>query len=91
VGLAMSRGTELAQQTADIVLLRDDLHGIEDVFSISHEAMKLIDSNIRLAEVVNTGIMGAAALGWLNPAASALLHNGTTLAVILRSLAAKNG
>lgn len=91
VGLAMSRGTELAQQTADIVLLRDDLHGIEDVFKISHEAMQLINSNIRLAEVVNTGIMGAAALGWLNPAASALLHNGTTLAVILRSLAAKKG
>ncbi|MCP4322819.1 MAG: heavy metal translocating P-type ATPase [Psychromonas sp.] len=90
VGLAMSRGTELAQQTADVVLLQDDLHGIEKVFEISQQAMELINSNIRLAEVVNTGIMGAAALGWLNPAASALLHNGTTLAVILRSLAAKN-
>jgi len=91
VGLAMSRGTELAQQTADIVLLQDDLHGIEHVFKISHEAMQLINSNIRIAEIVNTGIMGAAAFGWLNPVASALLHNGTTLGVILRSLAAKNG
>ncbi|AGH80509.1 metal transporting ATPase [Psychromonas sp. CNPT3] len=90
IGLAMNKSTELAQQTADVVLLQDDLYGIEKMLDISHEAMRLINSNIRLAEVVNTGIMGAAALGWLNPAASALLHNGTTLAVILRSLAAKD-
>ena len=45
----------------------------------------------KLTEWVNSAIMLAAALGWLSPGASAMLHNGTTLGVLLRSLAAKKG
>ena len=90
VGLAMNQSTELAQQAADAVLLQDHLHGIVAARELSLEAMKLVNSNIRLTEWVNSSIMLAAALGWLTPTASALLHNGTTLGVLLRSLAAKN-
>lgn len=89
VGLAMNKGTELAQKSADIVLLKDNLQGINEVFTISAQTMQLINSNIRIAEVVNTGIMAGAAFGFINPVFSALLHNGTTLGVILRSLAAR--
>ncbi|WP_299020399.1 heavy metal translocating P-type ATPase [uncultured Photobacterium sp.] len=91
VGMAMAQGTELAQQTADTVLLNSTLHGVAEARWLALEAMKLVKSNIRLAETVNSGIMLAAALGKLSPAASALLHNGTTLAVLLRSLAARKG
>ncbi len=52
--------------------------------------MKMINSNIKVAEYVNSGIMLAAALGWLNPTMSALLHNGTTLGILARSVAIKN-
>ncbi|BDH44805.1 ATPase P [Salmonella enterica subsp. enterica serovar Choleraesuis] len=90
VGLAMNQSTELAQQAADAVLLQDNLHGIAVARELSLEAMKLVTSNIRLTEWVNSAIMLAAAFGWLKPTASALLHNGTTLGVLLRSLAAKN-
>ena len=72
------------------MLLQDHLHGIVAARELSLEAMKLVNSNIRLTEWVNSSIMLAAALGWLTPTASALLHNGTTLGVLLRSLAAKN-
>ncbi|WP_252317345.1 MULTISPECIES: hypothetical protein [Symbiopectobacterium] len=53
------------------------------------EAMKLVHSNIALTEWVNSGIMLTAALGELSPGGSALLHNGTTLAVLLCALAAR--
>ncbi|WP_028108638.1 heavy metal translocating P-type ATPase [Ferrimonas futtsuensis] len=91
VGLAMATGTDLAHLAADVVLMQDSLLGIAQARELSQEAMALIDSNIRLAEVVNSGIMLAAAMGWLRPATSALLHNGTTLAVISRAIAARQG
>lgn len=91
VGLAMDQSTELAQQAADAVLLQDSLDGVAVARELALEAMKLVNSNIRLTEWVNSSIMLAAALGWLTPTSSALLHNGTTLGVLLRSLAAKRG
>ncbi|HDG1669849.1 TPA: heavy metal translocating P-type ATPase [Kluyvera ascorbata] len=91
VGLAMNQSTELAQQAADAVLLQDNLFGVITARQLSLEAMKLVNSNIKLTEWVNSAIMLAAALGWLTPGASAMLHNGTTLGVLLRSLAAKKG
>lgn len=90
VGIAMGRGTELAQQTADLVLLQDALHSVVDARLLSQKAMSLVSSNIRVTEVINTGIMLAAAFGKLSPSTSALLHNGTTLAVLMRSLAARH-
>ena len=90
VGVAMCKGTELARQAADVVLLKDQLHGVAQARQLAQVAMSLISSNIKLAEYVNSGIMLAAAFGMLSPAASALLHNGTTLGILARSVAAKN-
>ncbi|ATA23064.1 metal transporter [Brenneria goodwinii] len=90
VGMAMNQSTELAQQAADAVLLRDNLDGVVTACEMAQEAMRLVNSNIRLTEWVNSSIMLAAAMGWLKPTASALLHNGTTLGVLLRSLAARS-
>lgn len=89
VGLAMNQSTELAQQAADTVLMQDNLNGVVLARELALEAMKLVHSNIALTEWVNSGIMLTAALGGLSPGGSALLHNGTTLAVLLRALAAR--
>jgi len=91
VGIAMCKGTELARQAADVVLLQDTLYGVATARQLSQIAMSMINSNIKAAEYVNSGIMLAAALGMLSPAMSALLHNGTTLAILARSAALKNG
>ncbi|MET2853641.1 heavy metal translocating P-type ATPase [Vibrio owensii] len=91
VGVAMGRGTELARQVADVVLLRDHLYGLAEARELANIAMHVINSNIKIAEYVNSGIMLAAALGWLNPAMSALLHNGTTLSILGRSAALRHG
>ncbi|EKO3825442.1 heavy metal translocating P-type ATPase [Vibrio harveyi] len=91
VGVAMDRGTELARQVADVVLLRDQLYGLAEARELANIAMHVINSNIKIAEYVNSGIMLAAALGWLNPTMSALLHNGTTLSILGRSAALRHG
>lgn len=89
IGLAMSQSTELAQQAADAVLLQDSLYGVVTARELAVDAMALVNSNIKLTEWVNSGIMLTAAMGRLSPTLSALLHNGTTIGVLLRSLAAR--
>jgi cation transport ATPase len=48
--------------------------------------MKLVRQNYDAAIGINTGVMLGAALGWLSPIATAVLHNGTTVALLLRAL-----
>lgn len=86
VGIAMSRGTELARATADVVLLEDRLGLLLDAIDISKRTMAMVTTNYRAAIGINTGVMIGAATGWLSPVATAVLHNGTTVGLLVRAL-----
>ncbi len=86
VGIAMSRGTELARATADVVLLEDRLDLLPEAIEVAQLTMAIVASNYRAAIGVNTGVMVGAALGWLSPVATALMHNGTTVGLLVRAL-----
>ena len=86
VGIAMSRGAEIARATADVVLLEDNLALLVDAVDISQRTMKLVRQNYNAAIGINTGVMLGAALGWLSPISTAVLHNGTTVALLLKAL-----
>jgi len=86
VGIAMSRGAELARATADVVLLEDRLGLLLDAYDISQRTMKLIATNYRAAIGINTGVMVGAAFGMISPVVSAILHNGTTVGLLVRAL-----
>jgi len=49
--------------------------------------MHLIRTNFNLAVGINTAILAGAMTGWLSPVASALLHNGTTMGILVHALA----
>ena len=87
VGIAMPRGADIARATADIVLLDDRLAGVAEARGIATEAMRLIRTNFNLAVGINTAVLGGAILGWLSPVATALLHNGTTIGILVNALA----
>jgi cation-transporting P-type ATPase C len=86
VGIAMPRGADIARATADIVLMDDHLSAVADVRDIAARTMRLIRANFNLAVGINTGILGGAVMGRLSPVASALLHNGTTIGILLNAL-----
>lgn len=86
VGIAMSRGTELARATADVVLLEDRLGLLLEAIDISKRTMAMVTTNYRAAIGINTGVMIGAAMGWLSPVATAVLHNGTTVGLLVRAL-----
>jgi len=87
VGIAMPRGADIARATAGIVLLDDRLSAIADAREIATGTMALIKSNFDLAVGINTALLAGAVMGSLSPVMSAVLHNGTTIGVLLRALA----
>lgn len=86
VGIAMSRGADLARASADIVLTDDRLLAVADARAIALGTLSVIRTNFNATVGINTAIMAGALLGWLSPVASALLHNGTTIAVLMNAL-----
>ncbi|HBR99287.1 MAG TPA: heavy metal translocating P-type ATPase [Gammaproteobacteria bacterium] len=86
VGIAMARGAELARATADVVLLEDRLSTLVEAMDIAQRTRRLVEQNYHAAIGINTGVMVGAALGWLSPVSTAVLHNGTTVALLLRAL-----
>lgn len=88
VGIAMPLGAEIARATADIVLLDDRLGAVADAREAAVNAMDMIRSNFRAAIGINSALFVAASAGSLSPIVAAVLHNGTTLALLGRALSA---
>ena len=64
----------------------DDLYEIVTLKAISDALMKRIHKNYRVIVSFNAGLLAAGAAGILQPAASAFLHNTSTLVISLRSM-----
>jgi cation-transporting P-type ATPase C len=86
VGIAMQKGADIARLTADVALLEDDIARVADAKAAANAVMELIAANYRLTVGLNTGILSAAALGLLSPIATVVLHNGTTIGILLNAL-----
>ncbi|WP_243725213.1 HAD-IC family P-type ATPase [Candidatus Thiosymbion oneisti] len=67
-------------------LMDDRLSAVADAREIAAKTMGLIRGNFKAAVGINTAILGGAISGWLSPVASALLHNGTTIGILLNAL-----
>jgi len=86
VGISMSRGADIAKATADISLLKDDIGAIADVKEYANKTMNLISTNFDATVIVNSGILMGATFGLLSPILTAILHNGTTIVLLLNSI-----
>jgi cation transport ATPase len=78
----MPNAADIARATADIVLVNDRLGGVADAVELSRTALGRLERTLNLAAFANTSVLVGAATGRLSPIAAALLHNGTTLAVL---------
>lgn len=86
VGISMKRGADIAKATADISLLKDDIFAVAQAKQIANETMSLIDANFKATLGINSAILFGATLGKLSPINTAILHNGTTIALLLNSM-----
>ena len=86
VGIAISDGAEIAREIADVTISADSLYEIIILKQISNRLMKRIHGNYRAIVGFNAGLLALGAFGALTPAASALLHNTSTLVISLKSM-----
>ncbi len=87
IGVAMGvAGTDLALETADIAFLTEDLSKMAEAVALSRRTLRVIRQNIWFSVVMNVASVVAAGLGWLNPIAGAVVHEGSAMAVILNAI-----
>jgi len=92
VGVAMgARGTGIAAEAADIVLLVDDVAKVGEAVAIGQQMLRIAKQSIYLGLGLSFACMVAASLGYLPPVAGALLQEAIDVAVILNALRALGG
>lgn len=86
VGIAISEGAEIAREIADITISEDALYQLVTLKRIGNALMTRVHKNYRFVIGFNLGLILLGVNGILTPAASALLHNTSTLLVSLKSM-----
>jgi heavy metal translocating P-type ATPase len=92
VGVAMgARGATASSEAADIVLTTDRLDRLADAMDIARWSRRIAVQSSVAGMGLSLAAMAIAAIGWLPPAAGALLQEGIDVAVILNALRALRG
>ena len=87
-GIAISDGAAIAREIADITIAADSLWELGRLRQLAVALMGRIQNNYRFVIGFNGALIGLGAAGVLPPAASAMLHNLSTLGVSLHSMSA---
>ncbi|WNC15190.1 heavy metal translocating P-type ATPase [Brevibacillus brevis] len=87
LGIAMGgAGTDTAMETADIVLMADNLEKLPHTVSLSRQALAIIRQNIWFSIVVKLAALVLIFPGWLTLWLAVLSDTGAALIVILNSM-----
>ncbi len=85
VGIAMGSGTDVARESADVVLLGNDLLKLVETLAIARRCRGVIWQNFAGTLAVDGVGIALAAFGFLNPLLAALIHVSSELLFILNS------
>lgn len=86
IGISISDGAEIAREIADVTIGTDNLYEIVTLKALSNSLVKRIDKNYRFIVSFNAGLIVLGVAGIIPPTMSALLHNGSTLAIGMKSM-----
>ena len=87
VGVAMAAGTAIAKEVADITLSRSDLSSLVSLRRLSTNLMRRLSTSFTQVIGINSVLLAAGIVGAITPQTSSLLHNGTTIALSVKSSA----
>ncbi len=85
VGIAMGSGTEIARESANVLLIGNDLLKVVEVIKIARRCHRIIMTNFAGTLCVDAAGVALAAFGFLNPVLAALIHVTSEMVFILNS------
>ncbi len=76
VSISFEDGSDIARETADVVLMSNDLRDLLQAIAIAKETKDLINQNTVMVVAPNLAALGLATTVGLNPLLATLVHNG---------------
>jgi len=87
VGIAMGgAGTDVALEAADVALMGDDLSRLPFAVALSRASKRIIRQNLWVSLGVVALLVPATLFGWAGIGVAVLIHEGSTLVVVLNAL-----
>jgi len=86
VSISFAGATDIARETADVVLMEDDLRGLVHAIKIAKQAMEIIWQNTAIVAVPNVGVLLAGVLFALDPVLAIVINNGSAILAELNGL-----
>ena len=86
VSVSFANGSDVARETADVVLMENNLRGLPEAIAIARQAMQLIHQNTGIVAIPNlAALLLAVAIG-IDPLSATLVNNGSTVIAGLNGL-----
>jgi Cu2+-exporting ATPase len=86
VGISLEGGTDVALETADVVLLDGGLCKLPEAFATADRAMRHVQRGLGLVIVPNAIAIALGAAGLITPGFAAAVNNGSTIVAALAGL-----
>jgi Cu2+-exporting ATPase len=91
VGMAMGRATDIALESADMVLMRSNLNLVTEAVGLSKQTYRVIKQNLFWAFIYNLIALPLAVMGLLHPIVAAISMTLSSLSVVGNSVRLKRG
>ena len=86
IGIAINSGAAIAREIADVTIKADSLEELVLLKGIANALQHRVSANYRFVLTFNSTLIVLGALGILQPATSAMLHNLSTIGISLKSM-----
>lgn len=86
VSISFAGATDIARETADVVLMEDDLRGLIMAIKCARQAMDIITQNTLIVAVPNLGALFSGIFFALDPLLAVVINNGTAILAELNGL-----
>jgi Cu2+-exporting ATPase len=86
VSISFAGASGIARETADVVLMEDDLNQLPYALQIAMQAMEIVNQNIAMVILPNVGAVIAGVFLAINPVLAIFINNGSAILAELNGL-----